>query len=135
VKLLEPVLLLIALGLSPAIAATTRAASWVGEWPTLVLFWHAARTTFSLVDPTFGKPLNFFLFTLPDWQSRAIEQEVEKKPGGAATKDASRERIRFQARTRERPTDGPSVIVLLSRGQIWCTTRTRSATPAQEHGI
>ena len=28
-------------------------------------------------------------------------------------KDASRERIRFQARTRERPTDGPSVIALI----------------------
>jgi hypothetical protein len=35
---------------------------------TLALFWYAPRTASSLVDPIFGKPLNFFLFTLPAWQ-------------------------------------------------------------------
>ncbi|MGA9900220.1 MAG: UPF0182 family protein [Terriglobales bacterium] len=63
----EPVLRLIALGASLAIAAATGGAM-VEEWPTLALFWYAPPTTGSLVDPIFGKPLNFFLFTLPAWQ-------------------------------------------------------------------
>ena len=63
----EPVLRLIALGASLAIAAATGGAM-VEEWPTLALFWYAPRTTGSVVDPIFGKPLNFFLFTLPAWQ-------------------------------------------------------------------
>ena len=62
-----PVLQLIALGVSLAIAAATGAAM-SGEWLTLALFWYAPRTASSLVDPIFGKPLNFFLFTLPAWQ-------------------------------------------------------------------
>src|SRR5271166_2889844 len=62
----EPVLRLIALGVSLAIAAATGGAM-AGEWPTLALFWYAPRTT-SVVDPIFAKPLNFFLFALPAWQ-------------------------------------------------------------------
>jgi uncharacterized protein len=62
----EPVLRLIALGLSLAIAAATGAAM-MAEWPTLALFWYAPRTGGAL-DPIFGEPLNFFLFTLPAWQ-------------------------------------------------------------------
>src|SRR3984893_1037673 len=63
----EPVLRLIALGLSIVIAAVTGAGMSV-EWPTLALFLHAPRATGSILDPIFGKPLNFFLFTLPAWQ-------------------------------------------------------------------
>jgi uncharacterized membrane protein (UPF0182 family) len=63
----EPVLRLIALGVSLAIAAAT-GAGMMAEWPTLALFWHASRATGSVIDPIFGKPLNFFLFTLPAWQ-------------------------------------------------------------------
>jgi uncharacterized membrane protein (UPF0182 family) len=63
----EPVLRLIALGLSIVIAAVTGAGMSV-EWPTLALFLHAPRATGSVVDPIFGKPLNFFLFALPAWQ-------------------------------------------------------------------
>ena len=40
----------------------------MAEWPTLALFWYAPRAMGSVVDPIFGKPLNFFLFTLPAWQ-------------------------------------------------------------------
>ena len=40
----EPVLRLIALGVSLAIAAATGAAM-MAEWPTLALFWYAPRTT------------------------------------------------------------------------------------------
>src|ERR1700723_3149040 len=63
----EPVLRLIALGVSLAVAAATGAAM-IGEWPTLALFWYAPRSAGSIVDPIFGRPLNFFLFTLPAWQ-------------------------------------------------------------------
>jgi uncharacterized protein len=63
----EPVLRLIALGVSLVIAAAT-GAGMIVEWPTLALFWYAPRTTGGVVDPIFGKPLNFFLFTLPAWQ-------------------------------------------------------------------
>jgi uncharacterized membrane protein (UPF0182 family) len=63
----EPVLRLIALGVSLAIAAATGAAMMT-EWPTLALFRYAPRTTGGVVDPIFGKPLNFFLFALPAWQ-------------------------------------------------------------------
>jgi uncharacterized membrane protein (UPF0182 family) len=61
----EPVLRLIALGLSLAIAAITGAGMML-EWPTIALFWYAPRSGF--VDPVFGKPLDFFLFALPGWQ-------------------------------------------------------------------
>jgi uncharacterized membrane protein (UPF0182 family) len=63
----EPVLRLIALGFSLAIAAVT-GAGMMTEWPTIALFWHAPRSAGGFVDPVFGKPLNFFLFTLPGWQ-------------------------------------------------------------------
>src|SRR5437667_4751459 len=63
----EPVLRLVALGVSLAIAAATGAGIMV-EWPTFALFWYAPRTTGGVVDPIFGKALNFFLFTLPAWQ-------------------------------------------------------------------
>jgi len=63
----EPVLRLIALGVSLAIAAAS-GTGMMAEWPTLALFWYAPRATGSVVDPIFGKPLNFFLFTLPAWQ-------------------------------------------------------------------
>jgi len=63
----EPVLRLIALGLSLAIAAATGAGMMV-EWPTLALFWYSPPTAGGVVDPIFGRPLTFFLFTLPAWQ-------------------------------------------------------------------
>jgi len=63
----EPVLRLIALGLSLVVAIVTGAGMSV-EWPTLALFWNAPHTTGGVADPIFGKPLNFFLFTLPAWQ-------------------------------------------------------------------
>src|SRR6266566_3190001 len=63
----EPVLRLIALGLSLAIAAVT-AAGMMMEWPAIALFWNAPRSAGGFVDPVFGKPLSFFLFALPGWQ-------------------------------------------------------------------
>jgi uncharacterized membrane protein (UPF0182 family) len=63
----EPVLRLIAIGVSLAVAAAT-GGTMLGEWSTLSLFWYAPPAIGSVVDPIFGKPLNFFLFTLPAWQ-------------------------------------------------------------------
>ena len=63
----EPVMRLIALGLSLAIAAIT-AAGMMMEWPTIALFWYGPRSATGFADPVFGKPLNFFLFALPGWQ-------------------------------------------------------------------
>src|SRR6266705_2041171 len=63
----EPVLRLITLGVSLAIAAATGGAM-ITEWPTLALFWFAPRTSSGVVDPIFSKPLDFFLFSLPAWQ-------------------------------------------------------------------
>jgi hypothetical protein len=63
----EPVLRLIVLGVSLAIAAAS-GAGMMAEWPTLALFWYAPRTASGVVEPIFGKPLNFFLSTLPAWQ-------------------------------------------------------------------
>jgi uncharacterized membrane protein (UPF0182 family) len=62
----EPVLRLIALGVSVVIALATGGSMMV-EWPTLALFWYAPATG-GVVDPIFGKALNFFLFALPAWQ-------------------------------------------------------------------
>ena len=63
----EPVLRLIALGISLFVAFLAGAAM-MSEWPTLALFWYAPHIAGGIVDPIFGKPLNFFLFTLPAWQ-------------------------------------------------------------------
>ena len=63
----EPALRLIALGLSLVIAVATGAGVML-EWPTIALFWYAAPAAGGFLDPVFGKPLNFFLFSLPGWQ-------------------------------------------------------------------
>ena len=63
----ELVLRIITLFASLAIASASGAVM-AAEWPTLALFWYAPRATGGVVDPIFGKPLNFFLFTLPAWQ-------------------------------------------------------------------
>jgi uncharacterized protein len=63
----EPVLRIIALVLSLGIAAIT-GAGMMTEWPTIALFRYAPHSGGGFVDPVFGKPLSFFLFTLPGWQ-------------------------------------------------------------------
>lgn len=63
----EPVLRLIGLGVCLFIAIVT-AASMILEWPTLALYWYAPRMAGQTVDPILGRPVNFYLFTLPAWQ-------------------------------------------------------------------
>jgi uncharacterized protein len=62
----EPVLRLVALVASVVIALAT-GAGIMAEWPTLALYWHAPPPA-GAVDPIFGRPLTFYLFTLPAWQ-------------------------------------------------------------------
>jgi uncharacterized protein len=62
----EPVLKLIGLGLSVAVAAIT-GASVMERWMTLALFWDAPHNA-ALLDPIFGRSLDFYLFTLPALQ-------------------------------------------------------------------
>ncbi len=64
---IEPVLRIVGIVGSLAAAALTGTAM-MAEWPTLALFWYAPHASGSIADPIFGRPLNFFLFTLPAWQ-------------------------------------------------------------------
>jgi len=63
----QPVLRVISFCISIVIACVT-GLGLMANWPTLALFWYAPHGTGSVADPIFGKPLNFFLFTLPAWQ-------------------------------------------------------------------
>ena len=63
----DPVMRLLGFGGSAIIALVT-GAGMMGEWPALALYWYAPAAMGSVHDPIFGKPLNFFLFTLPAWQ-------------------------------------------------------------------
>src|SRR6202795_1925306 len=61
------ILRLVGLAVSLVIAVVT-GASLMMDWPTFALYWYAPRATGGVVDPIFGKPINFYLFTLPAWQ-------------------------------------------------------------------
>jgi uncharacterized membrane protein (UPF0182 family) len=50
------------------IVAVVTGASVMMEWPTFALYWYAPRATGVAMDPIFGKPVDFYLFTLPAWQ-------------------------------------------------------------------
>jgi uncharacterized membrane protein (UPF0182 family) len=63
----ERILRLIGFLVSLVIALIT-GASFMTEWPTFALYWYAPRATGSVVDPIFGKPIQFYLFTLPPLQ-------------------------------------------------------------------
>ena len=38
------------------------------QWPTLALYWYAPASATNPVDPILGRPLGFYLFTLPAWE-------------------------------------------------------------------
>jgi uncharacterized protein len=63
----ERILSLIVLVVSLLIALAT-GARMMAEWPTFALYWYAPRASGMVVDPIFGKPLEFYLFRLPAWQ-------------------------------------------------------------------
>jgi uncharacterized membrane protein (UPF0182 family) len=70
-----PALHMIALLVSLVVALGT-AAGMLAEWPSLALWWYAAPNGMhealtsgaGAVDPIFGRPMAFYLFTLPAWQ-------------------------------------------------------------------
>jgi len=41
--------------------------SMTDDWPALALWWYSPRGGSGVADPIFGKPLSFYLFTLPAW--------------------------------------------------------------------
>ena len=63
---IDPVLNLIALAL-PLLVGVVTGTSMMGRWTALALYWQAPRNA-SALDPIFGRPLDFYLFTLPAWQ-------------------------------------------------------------------
>ena len=54
--------------MAPLVIAVFSGAAMMSEWQTFALWWNAARTGAAAPDPIFGRPLNFYLFTLPAWQ-------------------------------------------------------------------
>ena len=66
---IDPVLNLIALAL-PLLAGAVTGTSMMARWTTLALYWHASRGA-AVLDPIFGRPLDFYLFTLPAWRLMA----------------------------------------------------------------
>ncbi len=63
---LKPVLRLVSIGGSLVIALITGGAM-AADWQTLALWWYAPQGA-GVADPIFGRPLGFYLFTLPAWQ-------------------------------------------------------------------
>ncbi len=64
----EPVLRIVALCVSLLISVLT-GANMMTEWPTLARYWYAPPPAAdAVVDPILGRPLHFYLFTLPALQ-------------------------------------------------------------------
>jgi uncharacterized membrane protein (UPF0182 family) len=67
----EPVLRMIALLVAVVIALLT-GLGMMAQWTTFGLYWNSAPATAgSAVDPIFGRPITFYLFTYPVWQLAA----------------------------------------------------------------
>ena len=64
---IKPVLRVVSIGGSLVIGFISGGAM-AAQWQTLALWWYAPRGAASVVDPIFGRPLEFYLFTLPAWQ-------------------------------------------------------------------
>jgi uncharacterized protein len=61
-RMLRPIGLVVTLGI-----AFVTGTNMMLEWSTFALYWYTPRAN-GIVDPIFGRPLNFYLFTLPAWQ-------------------------------------------------------------------
>jgi uncharacterized membrane protein (UPF0182 family) len=55
--------------LGTLLIALATGASMMSEWPRFALYWFRPQPSGALADPIFGLPVNFYLFTLPAWQS------------------------------------------------------------------
>ncbi|HEX8711423.1 MAG TPA: UPF0182 family protein, partial [Terracidiphilus sp.] len=54
-------------GIVSVIIALATGAAMAAQWSTLALYWYAPRNIGRGVDPILGKPIDFYLFTLPAW--------------------------------------------------------------------
>jgi uncharacterized protein len=68
----EPVIRLAALGGAFVIAAAT-GAGMMSDWNVIALYWQGGSEAVrgagaAMLDPIFGRPLTFYLFTLPAWE-------------------------------------------------------------------
>jgi len=61
----EPVIRVLGAAVAVLVALVS-AAAMMSEWPTLALWWRAPQGGV-VNDPIFGRPLDFYLFTLPAW--------------------------------------------------------------------
>jgi len=64
---IKPVLRILTVAVSLLVALASGGAM-AAQWQTLALWWYAPQVTGAVTDPVFGRPLNFYLFTLPAWQ-------------------------------------------------------------------
>jgi uncharacterized protein len=64
----EGVLHAVALGGAILISLAT-AATMMSDWPKFALYWFQPHPAAGPADPIFGRPLGFYLFSLPVWQS------------------------------------------------------------------
>ena len=70
-----PVLRAAAIVVALVIALIT-GAGMMSEWPTFAPWWYAGGPPLAAapqVDPIFGRPIPFYLFTLPAWQLASVE--------------------------------------------------------------
>ncbi|MEQ1729731.1 MAG: UPF0182 family protein, partial [Vicinamibacterales bacterium] len=63
----EPVLRMIAL-VAAAFLAVVTGLGMMAQWTTFALYWNQAPVPNAALDPIFGRPATFYLFTLPVWQ-------------------------------------------------------------------
>src|ERR1700719_4105528 len=61
-RMLRPIGLVVSLGID-----FVTGTNMMLDWSTFALYWYAPLTN-GIVDPIFGRPLNFYLFALPTWQ-------------------------------------------------------------------
>ena len=61
-RMLRPIGLVVSLGI-----AFVTGTNMMLDWSTFALYWYAPSAN-NIVDPIFGRPLNFYLFALPAWQ-------------------------------------------------------------------
>src|SRR5207237_7083382 len=70
IKLPVGPVLQLAAGAIALIVAVLTGLGMMAQWQTLALYWYRAPAgpADALLDPIFGRPVTFYLFTLPAWE-------------------------------------------------------------------